>query len=577
MPPRTRHPAPAPASGAGTAGVDARELEWQLAAPDLEGVRRWLEEHPHLDRLSIAPLPPQHLHDTYLDTEDWRLFRAGFALRLREKDGHLEATLKGLRSARDDAADRREISEPLAGDGTRALARAAGPVASRVHDVAGRTPLRTLFELRNSRRRFAVRSLDSAAALGEIALDEARFSRADGHRRTMVLTRVELEASGPDPAPLERLAHRLRTECGLHPATENKFAVGLRSAALVPPQPAEPGRTAEPVQAAIDGSTRARDFAAAALRRLAREWRALEPAARLGESPEALHALRVTGRRMDTVLRLFGAYLPAVLRKSQPRLARLLDALGSVRDADIRLEAVRKFHGTLAEADRPTLDPLLREIELERDKARSGMLRALDAKPSRQWLDALPEPLAHPPPPTTSGSARNAAALTVVSSLIVERYRKLRKCARRLTPESSLSEYHRVRVRTKRLRYALELVAPTYGKAAHDMLAALHKLQGKLGTQHDAGAVAGYLTRLADRPPAAFTPRTLFMMGRMAELHAREAARVGGRIGKPWRKVRGRRWKTLRSRMETSSDHARQHNAREDGIDRGARVNGGPA
>src|SRR6185437_6561415 len=233
-------PAPHPARSNG--GGDTREVEWQLTAPDLGAVRRWLERHASLDTLRIEPLPTQELHDKYLDTEDWRVFRAGFALRLRGKEGRADATLKGLRSAREDVADRREITEPLPTGRVTALARAAGPVCSRVRDIAGIKALRTLFDIRTSRERFAVRSRDTATVLGEIALDEARFPRGDRHRRPMVLTRVELEAAGPDSAPLERLVERLRTECELHPASENKFAVGLRSAALEPPRIARPDR-----------------------------------------------------------------------------------------------------------------------------------------------------------------------------------------------------------------------------------------------------------------------------------------------------------------------------------------------
>ncbi|MGH8270251.1 MAG: CYTH domain-containing protein, partial [Steroidobacteraceae bacterium] len=168
-------------------------------------VRRWLEQHRLLDDLRIEPLPAQELHDTYLDTGDWRVLRAGFALRLRENGGRPEATLKGLSSARDDVADRREITEPVSGSGVKALAHATGPVGTRVRDVVGIRPLRSLFEVRTTRERFAVRSRDSTADLGEIALDEARFSRGNGHRRPLVLTRVELEAAGADSAPLERL------------------------------------------------------------------------------------------------------------------------------------------------------------------------------------------------------------------------------------------------------------------------------------------------------------------------------------------------------------------------------------
>jgi hypothetical protein len=62
--------------------------------------------------------------------------------------------------------------------------------------------------------------------------------------------------------------------------------------------------------------------------------------------------------------------------------------------------------------------------------------------------------------------------------------------------------------------------------------------------------IAGYLTQLATRAPGNFTAATLFLMGKMAERHVREAARMSGKIEKPWRKVRGRRWKAVRSRMQ---------------------------
>ena len=562
---------PARANGAGNGnGGEAREIEWQLTAPDLGVVRRWLERHPLLDQLRIEPLPTQQLHDTYLDTEDWRVFRAGFALRLRERDGHVEATLKGLRSAREDVADRREITEQLLTGRAKALIRATGPVGSRVRNVAGVKPLRTLFDLRTSRQRFAVRSRNGASVLGEIALDEARFSRGQRHRRPLVLTRVELEATaGSASAPLERLAERLRTECDLHPARENKFSVGLRSASLEPPRTGRPDQDVGSAGAVIDTSTAAGGFAAKALQRLLQEWQASEPAARLGEGPEPLHKVRVTGRRMRTVLTLFRSYLPGGFRRSRPTLKRLLDALGAVRDVDIRLEAVNAFRSGLSEGDRSALEPLVQHLGSERARARSAMLRTLDAEPTRRWLDSLPTLLTKAAASSgLSNSPGNTPALTLVPALIRRRYRKLRKCARRLTPESSIEEFHEVRIRTKKLRYALEVMAPTYSKPADEMLAALHDFQSRLGTQHDADVTARYLTQLAARPPAGFTAATLFMMGKMAERHAREATRISGKVEKRWRRVRGKHWKALHARMQELCDAAAASNGKKSGKDR---------
>lgn len=221
-----------PAPAAGHAG---RELEWQLLAEDLDAVRSWLNGHPKVTGCTVAPLPPQRLRDTYLDTADWRLFRSGFALRLRERDTALEATLKGLRSERKDLADRVELTETLH-EGPATLARAPGPVGVRIREITAAAPVRALFRVQTRRQRYGVRRDGQLRDIGEIALDETSLLRASGGGFLERLRRVEVEASDPESLqPLASLVEALRAACRLRPATENKFAAGLRAAGLLPP------------------------------------------------------------------------------------------------------------------------------------------------------------------------------------------------------------------------------------------------------------------------------------------------------------------------------------------------------
>jgi len=46
-----------------------------------------------------VPGSPKRLVDVYVDTEDWRMGRAGYVLRVRRRAGRLEATLKDLSAA----------------------------------------------------------------------------------------------------------------------------------------------------------------------------------------------------------------------------------------------------------------------------------------------------------------------------------------------------------------------------------------------------------------------------------------------------------------------------------------------
>ena len=226
----TRDSADSPASGS-----DSLEIEWQLAVTDLQAVSGWLSVNAKIGALLIQPRPRQILRDTYLDTGDWRIFRGDFALRLRETSEGTEATLKSLRSAHAHRADRREITEPLTAP-TGWLRNASGPVGTRVRELADGEVLKSLFMVHTTRDRFAVHNPLHPVDIGEIALDETEFRSPAGVSLGR-LHRVEVEALGPPLAALERLVRTLETNCGLEPAAESKFAVGLRLAGLVTPPP----------------------------------------------------------------------------------------------------------------------------------------------------------------------------------------------------------------------------------------------------------------------------------------------------------------------------------------------------
>jgi hypothetical protein len=97
--------------------TDHQEIEWQFDAGDLESVGGWLDQHTSgSSGLVVAPESTVEITDTYYDTDDWRFYRAGYALRVRNTDGEVEATMKSLTPAEGSLRRRREISEPLSDD-----------------------------------------------------------------------------------------------------------------------------------------------------------------------------------------------------------------------------------------------------------------------------------------------------------------------------------------------------------------------------------------------------------------------------------------------------------------------------
>ena len=90
--------------------LDHQEIEWQFDA-DVGSVEGWLEETPFVSGLRVVPGETKELTDTYYDTEDWRFYRAGYALRVRRDGKRVEATMKSLAPPEDGGLKRRrEIS-----------------------------------------------------------------------------------------------------------------------------------------------------------------------------------------------------------------------------------------------------------------------------------------------------------------------------------------------------------------------------------------------------------------------------------------------------------------------------------
>jgi CHAD domain-containing protein len=516
---------------------DGREVEWQLASDDLGSVRRWLADHGKIDGLIVEPRSTLQIHDTYLDTEDWRIHRAGFALRIRSESGKSHATLKSLHSASATVADRRELSQALGNPHSDSIRKSPGPVGTRVLAVSGTHALVPLFEVRTSRQRFSIHREDEQQPLGEIDLDETVISRPHGEPRTS-MQRVEVEALTAAHEPLQLLVDTLRSNCALEAAPDSKFSRGLESVGLAPAPAPEFAPTV------VDASMPMVEVALANLRRYWSGWHFHEPGARLGDDPEALHELRVTGRRLEAILRQFRSSLPVPLLRIRPVLKKVLRALGAVRDLDVALSELAKFRRKLPDADHAGIEPFGQYLIAERTRARTRMFAVLDSASVRKAFQKLT--LLLTTPSTRAAGSPAELALNAAPESIRRRYRKVRKSAARLTPDSPLEAYHAVRSHVKKLRYILEAVAVIYGKPADDMLRALHRWQEKLGVQQDAAVGSRRLTVLASAPPKGIPPETLFMMGRLAEHYAADAARARKVYPRAFRKVRGR-WKKLRT------------------------------
>jgi CHAD domain-containing protein len=129
------------------------------------------------------------------------------------------------------------------------------------------------------------------------------------------------------------------------------------------------------------------------------------------------------------------------------------------------------------------------------------------------------------------------------------RRRKVKRAAKRLTPESPPPAYHALRILCKRLRYALEFLGPVYGDPAARLAERIADVQDLLGRHQDACVAMALLEGVLDRAEQ-LPPATAFAMGVAVERSRQEAARLRERFPRVYERTAGKPWHRLLREMD---------------------------
>ncbi len=532
--------------------LDPVEIEWQFDALDLRPVERWLATLPTLaietgDGGTITALarPPRRLVDSYLDSDDWRIARAGFVVRTRRRGRHDEITLKDTQPAEGSGLRQRlEVTEVIPPSGLDALGD-EGPVGRRLRAIVGPRRLREVLQVRTRRRPFALRV--GGVDVAEVALDDTMIVVGNG-QRPMQLRRVEVEVRPDWLEALEPIVEQLRISCALQPARLSKFEAGLLALGEEIPSTPDLG----PVE--VSSSSTMGDLAFAVLRRQLTVLRAKEPGTRLGEDPEELHDMRVATRRLRAAFSLFETVLPVRAQVFREELGWLARLLGAVRDLDVQLEGLAAMSPTVVPTGEDAApqghDPLAELgalLQRERAVARADMLNGLD---SVRW-DRLAKGLTAMAQqgPARRSLANRVPAVIGLPDLVLTRHDKVVKAAKRAKRSGVVTDFHALRIRCKRLRYALEFASDVYDGRTSRFVRELTALQDELGAMQDAEVASLQLAALATGE-AHLPAATIFVIGGVAEQHRREVNRLLGRLPHDVRRIRGRSWRELRDLLE---------------------------
>jgi CHAD domain-containing protein len=347
-------------------------------------------------------------------------------------------------------------------------------------------------------RRSTRRARENGHDVALVALDS--IAVMEGRKIASRLTRIDVELILKERSAEKRLVKVL----------EKAGASRRQDAGSAQPQPGD--APLEQIRTMLDRQ----------LRQLLRH----DPGTRLGTDPEDLHRMRVATRRARAVLRAGGPLLdPGWSEPLREELGWLGGALGHVRDLDVLLANLDVQMGELEKEERFAAKRICQGLEHERVEARGALLEALESERYAALLDRLG--VAAPPPPAKPSDAD-------LPALAKAEFRSLKKAARSLQPDSADDELHRVRVKTKRARYAAELAAPSVGKRADDFVRSAQRLQDLLGEHQDAVVAEEKIRALAT---AARATKVAFAAGRLVERE--RARRTSARAALPdaWAKL----------------------------------------
>ena len=255
-----------------------------------------------------------------------------------------------------------------------------------------------------------------------------------------------------------------------------------------------------------------------ALRRHGRWLLTHDPGARLGKEPESLHQMRVATRQLRAVLRAAKPLLiPEWADSLRDKLRWLGQLLGQARDLDVQLAYFRKESASMDAQDRRPLNSFIAHLEAQRSSAQEVLLKELQ---SARYLDLIRRLQEAPSDP----SAESAMTLR---DLAKQEFTKLHKTLRQAGHTPNNATFHKIRIKTKRARYASELAEPVVGKPATRFISKARAVQDALGMHQDAIQAEIYVRAFVKHSTSA---RAAFVAGRMVERQRLRREKARGKM-----------------------------------------------
>ena len=462
--------------------------------------------------------PSGNSRTTWLDTFDWRLYKAGLTLESVPVRGGSELRLSAANAGKDLTqlvtgwqASRPHPPADLAG----------GPVGSRIAalvamraliPVVATSSATVVYRLLNSDSKTVARLfIDRPSVIGpRLLAGEAtpRTAPRPAESQQPLPPRLAIAAVRGYQAQARRAARLVEAIPGIKPGAVPPFADALRAIGR------RPGDYSNKVDTDITATMPAAGAGATILLRLLDTIDANVDGVLKDIDTEFLHDLRVSVRRTRSALKLFGDSLTGLAPEELAFFAAEFRWVGDLttptRDLDVHLLGFEDTARGLAAAKPDELEPFRIYLEQRRRKEFRALSRGLRSARftglTQEWRAKLNKVQQDNAVPAGVGRTRSGLQCRVVGGsaglLAAERTRvafaKVAKRGAAITADSPPEALHDLRKRCKEMRYALEFFAPLYDPAGYaKVVGDLKRLQDCLGEFQDTEVQIGEIRALA--------------------------------------------------------------------------------
>lgn len=435
---------------------------------------------------------------SWLDTFDWRLYRAGLVLEHRAspsgRSGFVLTDLEGRRLA--------QLPAP-AGEAPRVDDLPAGPLKEQVLSLAG---LRTAFIRASAEGRVGVLAVLDAEekTVARVAVDGPLVVEGGAEPLPM---RVRVEALRGYGKDARRVAKRVGASPRVRPADETLFEAICSAAGL------RPGVYRSKPQVRLDPAMPAARAFGVLLDELVGIARVNVDGTLRQIDTEFLHDLRIAVRSSRSVLKVAKGVFDERPRSHYAAELRWIgDVTTPSRDFDVYL---LEFDDLVEHAmDPDVMRPFRTLLTRQCRKAHTGLNRTLRSKRFARILDGWPDELVASEEP---GPDADLPIVRVGRDRLRSAWRQVRRRGNAVTDASPPDALHDLRKRCKELRYLLEHLASLYEKSAHEeIVGELRQLQNNLGEYQDAENQRRLILQYAEELIAQNAPaKTLVGMGRL--------------------------------------------------------------